>query len=512
MAVLGIELGSTRIKAVLISKSGTVLAAGAYDWENTLENGVWTYPLDDVWAGLIEVIAQLRKAAPAREIVEAIGISAMMHGYLVFDQNAEQLAPFRTWRNTITEAAAAELSQAFSFNIPQRWSAAHLYQAILNGEEHVRDIAFITTLAGYVHWTLTGEKCLGIGDASGMFPISGTDYNASMLKIFERLAAEKGYPLRLSDILPRVLCAGENAGVLTEKGASLLDPSGWIKPGTPLCPPEGDAGTGMVATNSITPLTGNVSAGTSIFAMVVLEKPLKCVYPEIDMVTTPMGSPVAMVHCNNCTSDLDAWFGLFGELLKTAGAEMQKAQLYDMLYGLALTGQPDAGGLLSYNYYSGEPITKTDAGVPLFLRRPDSKLVLSDFCRSLLFSSVATLKLGMDILIHQENVTLSHLQGHGGLFKTKLVGQRILASALGVPVKVSATAGEGGAWGIAVLAGYLIWRSENEPLTNYLDTKMFIGQQSTCEQPDASDRAGFESYIEKYQKGIPVERAAANVF
>lgn len=511
MAVLGIELGSTRIKAVLIDKSGAVLAAGAHDWENKLEDGIWTYHLDSVWTGLADVVAQVRNAA-AGETVEAVGFSAMMHGYLVFDKNGTQLTPFRTWRNTTTEAAAAALSEAFSFNVPQRWSAAHLYQAILNGEGHVRDIDFITTLAGYVHWTLTGERLLGIGDASGVFPVNGEEYDADMLTTFERMAAEKGCALRLADILPRILNAGENAGKLTEKGAAMLDPTGWIKSGTPLCPPEGDAGTGMVATNSIAPLTGNVSAGTSIFAMIVLEKPLSRTYPEIDMVTTPTGSPVAMVHCNNCTSDLDAWFGLFGEVLKTAGAEIKKPKLYDMLYESALDAQPDAGGLLSYNYYSGEQITKTDAGIPLFMRRPDSKLSLGNFCRSLLFSSVATLKLGMDILIGKENVKLNYLQGHGGLFKTKLVGQRILASALGVPVKVSDTAGEGGAWGIAVLAGYLAWRSGGESLAGYLDARVFAGQRSVCAEPNASDAAGFESYMEKYQKGLAAERAAADVF
>jgi len=443
MAVLGIEFGSTRIKAVLVGKDAEVLASGAFDWENKLENGIWTYDLADVKAGLLDVVQQVRKAAPIGESVEAIGISAMMHGYLVFDKEGKQLAPFRTWRNTNTEEASVALSKAFSFNIPHRWSAAHLYQAMLNGESHVPDVVFITSLAGYVHWALTGEKCLGIGDASGLFPLAGNGYDADILATFEQMAAEKGYACKLANILPKVLMAGEEAGRLTKEGAALLDPSGWIQPGIPFCPPEGDAGTGMVATNSITPLTGNISAGTSIFAMVVLEKPLKAVYPEIDMVTTPAGSPVAMVHCNNCTSDLDAWFGLFGELLKNAGSGMTKPELYDMLYQSALNAQMDAGGLLSYNYYSGEPITKTDAGVPLFLRRPNSRLSLGNFCRSLLFSCVATLKLGMDILINKENVRLLYLQGHGGLFKTKHVGQRILASALGIPVKVSDTAGGG---------------------------------------------------------------------
>jgi len=512
MAVLGIELGSTRMKGVLIDKAGGILASGAHDWENKLEDGVWTYRLEDVWTGLADVVAQVKSAAPEGEAVEAIGFSAMMHGYLVFDKDEKLLAPFRTWRNTITEVAAAELSEALSFNIPQRWSAAHLYQAILNGEEHVRDIDFITTLAGYVHWKLTGERCLGIGDASGMFPINGMDYDAAMLSKFEEMAAQKGYEVKLTDILPRVLDAGDGAGALTQDGASLLDPSGWLTAGTPLCPPEGDAGTGMVATNSIAPLTGNISAGTSIFAMIVLENPLSNVYTEIDMVTTPTGSPVAMVHCNNCTSDIDAWFGLFGELLGTAGAGMKKPALYDMLYASALDAQPDAGGLISYNYYSGEPITGTDAGVPLFMRRPDSKLSLGNFCRNLLFSSVATLKLGMDILFDKENVKLSYLQGHGGLFKTKMIGQRIMASALGVPVKVSETAGEGGAWGIAVLAGYLVWRSDSEKLDGYLETRVFMNEVSTTEAPNADDAAGFAGYMESYVKGIPAQRAAADVF
>ena len=463
MAVLGVELGSTRIKAVLIDKNGEALASGACNWESKLEDGYWTYHLDDVWTGLADVVAQVRDAASDRYEVEAVGISAMMHGYLVFDSNGALLTPFRTWRNTTTEAAAAELSAAFSFNVPQRWSIAHLYQSILNEEAHVRDIAFITTLSGYVHWKLTGEKCLGIGDASGMFPISSADrdYNSSMLSIFGQLAAEKGYCLQLSEILPKVLCAGEDAGRLTETGVSLIDPSGWIKAATPLCPPEGDAGTGMVATDSITPRTGNVSAGTSIFAMVVLEKPLMDVYTEIDIVATPMGDTVAMVHCNNCSSDIDAWFGLFRELLNIAGTSLDDTKLYEMLYRSSLEAQPDAGGLLSYNYYTGEPIAGIDNGVPLFLRRPDSALSVSNFCRSLLFSSVATLKLGMDILINKEKVQISRLRGHGGLFKTKMVGQRILASSLLVPVEISETAGEGGAWGCAILAGFLIWRASN---------------------------------------------------
>ena len=511
MAVLGIELGSTRIKGVLIDQYGEVLATGAYAWENRLENGFFTYPLEEVWTALADVIAQIRKAAPAGVSVECLGFSAMMHGYLAFGRDGELLTPFRTWRNTTTGTAAAALSKALSFNIPQRWSAAHLYQAILDGEEHVHEIACLTTLAGYVHWTLTGDNCLGVGDASGMFPMRGEGYDDAMLQTFERLAAEKGYVLHLSEILPRVCGAGDYAGQLTEEGASRLDPTGWLQAGTPLCPPEGDAGTGMVATNSIAPRTGNVSAGTSIFAMIVLEKPLTRVYPEIDIVMTPTGNPVAMVHCNNCSSDIDAWGRLFGEVIRRAGAAIDANALYDLLYGAAIEAgvEPDAGGLLSYNYYSGEPITETSSGVPLLLRRPDSVLNLANLSRSLLFSSVATLKMGMDILTERERVTISHLNGHGGLFKSTRAGQRILSSSLGVPVRVSETAGEGGAWGIAVLAGYRVWRSGDESLHEYLQNRLFTGVESCCEMPDASDAAGFARYMEKFAAGLRVEREAA---
>ncbi len=512
MAVLGIEFGSTRIKGVLIDRMGGVLAAGAYDWENRFEDGVWTYHLDDVWTGIKSVVAQVKDAAPKAETVEAIGVSAMMHGYLAFDKDDRLLAPFRTWRNTITGEAAAALSEALSFNIPQRWCCAHLYQAILNGEKHIPDVAHITSLAGYVHFSLTGEKCLGIGDASGVFPLDGNVYDQKMLAKFDAMTAQKGVKQKLIDLIPRILFAGENAGNLTEKGAALIDPSGWIKPGTPLCPPEGDAGTGMVATNSIAPRTGNVSAGTSIFAMVVLEKPLNGVYPEIDMVTTPTGSPVAMVHCNNCTSDLDAWINLFGELFEAAGAEIDKSELYAAFYNAALDSAPDAGGILNYNYLSGEHITRIESGIPLIMRLPETRLTLGSFARSLLFSSVATLKLGMDILTEKENVRLSYINGHGGLFKTKRVGQKILADALGVPVKVSETAGEGGAWGIAILAGYLAWRSKGESLPDYLDARIFVSQESSTEEPDEMGAKGFAAYMESYVKGLNVERLAVKLF
>ena len=508
MAFLGIELGSTRIKGILIDKNGKVLADGAFDWENRFEDGVWTYHMEDVWEGLAAVAEQVKHAAPAGTVVESMGVSAMMHGYLVFDKSGAQLAPFRTWRNTTTGEAAAALSSAFSFNIPQRWSASHLYQAILNGEAHVPDIAFITTLAGYVHWMLTGERCLGVGDASGMFPISGMDYDAAMLAKFEQMAAEKEIEIKLTDILPVVLDAGESAGVLTERGAALLDPTGWIAAGTALCPPEGDAGTGMVATNSIAPLTGNVSAGTSIFAMAVLEKPLAGVYAEIDIVTTPAGSPVAMVHCNNCTSDLDAWVRIFEQSSVLLGAPANRTALYAALYGAALSGDADCGGLVSCNYLSGEHTTGFEEGRPLFARMPDSSFSLANFMRCLLFSAMASLRLGMDILTQKEKVKLEKLNGHGGLFKTKEVGQKLMAGALDVPVAVMESAGEGGAWGIALLAAYMAEKQSGESLAQFLASKVFGDSAEVCLSPDERDVQGFAAYIERYEQGLGIERAA----
>ncbi|MCL2233798.1 MAG: FGGY-family carbohydrate kinase, partial [Treponema sp.] len=453
---LGIELGSTRIKAVLIDENHAPIAAGGHDWENQLEDGIWTYRLDDVWAGLQNSMANLRGDVNARYgislvAVGAVGISAMMHGYLVFDKDENQLVPFRTWRNTITEKAAAELGALFQFNIPQRWSIAHLYQAMLNKEPHAEKAAFMTTLAGYVHWKLTGKKVLGLGDASGMFPVEGAAYNSKMLAQFDELTAPYGFPWKLGGILPEVLPAGETAGLLTEEGAKLLDTSLSLKAGIPFCPPEGDAGTGMVATNSIAERTGNISAGTSIFAMIVMEKNLSRLYPEIDIVATPAGKSVAMVHCNNCTSDLDAWVKLFMELLNVSGVKMEKAALYDMLYGKALEADADCGGLLSCNYYSGEHITGIEKGRPLFVRLPDSTFSLANFMRAHLFSTLGTLKLGLDILAG-EKVCVDSLLGHGGLFKTKGVGQRFMAAAFNAPVSVmEESAGEGGAWGIALL-------------------------------------------------------------
>lgn len=515
---LGVEFGSTRIKAVLIGADYKVLASGEFSWENRLENGVWTYPLETVWHGLQESYAQLKAQVQSQygvtlQTVGSIGFSAMMHGYLPFDKDGNQLAEFRTWRNTITEQAVAELTEAFAFNIPQRWSIAHLYQAILNKESHVKDISFLTTLAGYVHWQLTGEKVLGVGEASGMFPIDSStgDYDCAMCAKFASLAATHGFETPIQKILPRVLQAGESAGVLTEAGARLIDPSGELSAGIPLCPPEGDAGTGMVATNSIAPQTGNVSAGTSIFAMAVLEKPLTGVYKEIDMVTTPDGAPVAMVHCNTCTSDLDAWVRLFSELLFASGNSMQKGALYDMLYNAALSADSECGDLLSYNYYSGEPVTDAADGRPLFVRTAESRLTLPNFMCNLIFSTLATLRIGMDILFEKEQITLTRLYGHGGLFKTPVVGQRLAAAALHTPVAVMETAGEGGAWGIALLAAYLREKSEGESLAQYLNSRVFAKDSGTCLEPDDADTARFEHFFARYKNGLPVEKLAAEV-
>ena len=427
---LGIEFGSTRIKAVLIGPEHTPLAQGDYTWENQLHNGIWTYPLEQVWQGLQSAYAALaadvqQKYGCTLTKVGCIGISAMMHGYLAFDANGELLVPFRTWRNTITGAAAEELTAAFGFNIPQRWSIAHLYQAMLNKEEHLSKLDFFTTLAGYIHWKLSGEKVLGVGDASGMFPIDSTTggYDAAMLQKFNTMAAAKGYAVDLNALLPEVLPAGADAGTLTEAGARLLDPAGNLQAGIPLCPPEGDAGTGMAATNSVAPRTGNVSAGTSIFAMVVLEKALSKVYPEIDMVTTPAGDPVAMVHCNNCTSDLNAWVELLAQNAELCGAKVNKGELFTKLFNLSLQGAPDCGGVIPVNYYSGEGVTHFDAGRPMLLRGPESDFSLANLMRANIYSAFATLAIGLDIL-NEEHVTLDTLLGHGGLFKTPGVAQR----------------------------------------------------------------------------------------
>ncbi len=512
--LLGIELGSTRIKAVLIDEHYNPIASGAHDWESQFENGVWTYSLDAVWSGLQDSFRKLSQEVQQTygvplTTVGAFGISAMMHGYLVFDKNDTQLVPFRTWRNTMTEQSAALLTEKLNFNIPQRWSIAHLYQAVLQQEEHVKDIAFLTTLAGYVHWQLTGQKVLGVGDASGMFPIDSVtgNYNAQMIEQFNSLV-----DFKLQTILPTVLGAGANAGTLTAEGAKRLDPTGTLRAGVPMCPPEGDAGTGMVATNSVAERTGNVSAGTSIFAMLVLEKALSKLHTEIDMVTTPSGKPVAMVHCNSCTSDLDAWVKLFGETLALMGHKVSKAELYDKLYVAALDGDPNCGGVLSYNYYAGEPITGLENGCPLFVRTPDSRFTLANFMRAQLFATMATLKIGMDILTEQEQVSLTKLLGHGGLFKTKGVGQRLMAAALNVPIAVMASAAEGGAWGIALLAAYMTQKDATITLENFLSTRVFSKNECVSVSPDEQDVEGFNAYMERYKTGLAIERAAVDSF
>ena len=511
---LGIELGSTRIKGILIDENNNVIASGSHLWENRLENGIWTYSLSDVWTGMRDCYASLAKDVEEKYGVElttvgAMGVSGMMHGYLVFDSEGRQLADFRTWRNTVTERSAAELSELFGFNIPQRWSIAHLDRAILNGEEHVKDIDFMTTLAGYVHWMLTGERVIGIGEASGMFPIDSAahDFDSTMIDKFNARIACKGYSWKLRDILPHVMTAGEPAGCLTEEGAKLLDPSGKLKAGIPFCPPEGDAGTGMVATNSVAQRTGNVSAGTSVFAMIVLEKPLSKVYPEIDMVTTPAGSPVAMVHCNNCTTDLDSWIGLLSETVTLMTGSVDVPKLYDTFYNKALEGDPDCGGMLSYNYFSGEPVTGFESGAPLFVKSAESKFTLANTMRMHLYSALAALKVGMDLLLKEEQVTVDKLYGHGGFFKTKEAGQRIAAAAMNAPVSVMETAGEGGAWGIALLAAYLT-EKENGSLGEYLNKRIFAGKEGSERKPDEKDVEGFEQFMKRYRRGFEAERAA----
>ncbi|GAA3176953.1 FGGY-family carbohydrate kinase [Blastococcus jejuensis] len=519
---LGIEFGSTRIKAVLIGPDHAPLAVGSHDWENQFVDRLWTYSLDAVWSGVQQSFSALADDVRRRHGVElstvgALGVSAMMHGYLAFDADGALLTPFRTWRNTNTGRAAERLSAEFGVNIPHRWSVAHLYQAILDGEEHVGRLAHLTTLAGYVHWQLTGEKVLGIGDASGMFPIDTSTidkatrgYDAPMLARFDQLASEAGVELTLAELLPAISVAGRPAGELTEAGATLLDPTGRLRPGVPLCPPEGDAGTGMVATNSVAPRTGNVSAGTSIFAMVVLEHELTQVHRELDLVTTPAGDPVAMVHCNNGASELNAWAGLFTEFARAVGADVGPSQVFHTLFAAALDGASDGGGMLAYNYLSGEPITDLEEGRPLFVRSPDSRLSLSTFMRTQLFSSLATLRIGMDVLQRAEGVRLDRMFAHGGLFKTEGVAQRFLAAAIDTPVSVGDVAAEGGAWGIAVLAAFAARRSPEQGLADYLDTAVFTGTSLQTAEPDPVDVAGFDAFMQRYVAALPVQRAAVD--
>lgn len=514
-AVLGIELGSTRIKAVLVNEKNQPIASGSHEWENQLVNNIWTYSEEAIWTGIQDSYQDMvrdvkeKYGVPVKKLA-AIGFSAMMHGYMPFNAEGELLVPFRTWRNTMTEKASEELTELFQYHIPQRWSIAHLYQAMLNQEPHVKDITFMTTLEGYVHWKLTGEKVLGVGEGSGMFPIDMEikGYDKKCLVAFDELAAPYGFPWKLEEILPKVLLAGEEAGRLTEEGAKLLDITGELEAGIPFCPPEGDAGTGMVATNSIAKRTGNVSAGTSVFSMVVLEKPLSKVYPEIDLVTTPTGNLVAMVHCNNCTSDLNAWVNLFKEFAEAIGMKVDMNQLFGTLYGKAMEGDADCGGLLAYNYFSGEHITGFEEGRPMVVRTPESKFNLANFMRVNLFTSLGALKTGMDILLKEEGVKLDKILGHGGLFKTKGVGQNLLAGAINTPVSVMETAGEGGAWGIAVLASYLVNKEEGESLEDYLNNKVFAGQEGEEVLPDERDVQGFDEFMVRYKEGLAIERAA----
>lgn len=514
---LGIELGSTRIKAVLTDKNCRTIASGSFEWENRLEDGIWTYPLALAWEGIQSCYSQLAGDVEARyhtgiESIGAIGVSAMMHGYLPFDKSRQLLAPFRTWRNNITSQAAAELTDVLMFNIPQRWSVAHIYQAMLNGEEHVKDIAFLTTLAGYVHWKLSGEKVLGIGDASGMFPIDEKtgSYDEEKLALFDQLELAQRYPWKLKDILPTVKRAGEAAGTLTEEGARLLDVSGKLREGSLMAPPEGDAGTGMVSTNSVRKRTGNISVGTSAFSMNVLDAPLKAVHQDIDVVTTPDGAPVAMVHTNNCSSDINAWTGLFREFADLLGVTATSDQIYAKLFEQALKADPDAGGLLNYSCLSGENITRVEKGRPMFVRSPKSRMNLANFMLTQLYGAFAPLKIGMDILIREEQVKTDVMVAQGGLFRTPVVGQQVLANTLGIPITVMETAGEGGPWGMAVLAVYAKYRPEGQSLSDFLDQAVFSDAKTTTLQPQADGAKGCGTFIERYRKGLEAEIAAGD--
>lgn len=511
---LGIELGSTRIKAVLIDGTGKVLAVGVHDWENQFIQGIWTYPLADIHQGLQSCYRSLKQAVKDQygvtlQRVGAIGVSAMMHGYMAFDQEGTLLAPFQTWRNTNTQQAADELTELFQFNIPLRWTVAHLYQRILDGEEHVQKLAYVSTLAGYIHWILTGEKVIGIGDASGMFPVNDQthDYEEAMVEKFEEKLAPYHFSWHFRDVFPKVLVAGEKAGALTEKGAQLLDADGDLEAGIPFCPPEGDAGTGMVATNAVLPRTGNVSAGTSTFAMIVLERPLAHLHREIDMVATPSGWPCAMSHANNGTSDLNAWIQIFSEFSQLIGKPVSQGELFQKLYTHSLQGEADCGGLLAYGYYSGENITMINEGRLAFLRTPDSKFNLANFMRVNLYTSLGAVKIGLDIL-QDEGVAVDRIMAHGGFFKTKGVGQRYLSAACGAPVTVMDTASEGGAWGIALLAAYLLDQQPGENLGEYLEKRIFTNLTGDTVEADAAEIEGFNTFMEHYRKGLSIEKAA----
>ncbi|MGN1280192.1 MAG: xylulokinase [Limosilactobacillus sp.] len=511
---LGIELGSTRIKAVLINSQFETVSSGSYTWENKFENGVWTYPLDQVWEGIQSAYAKILADVQSRYHVSltkigSIGVSAMMHGYLPFDKDDHLLVPFRTWRNNITGPAADELTKLFNFNIPQRWSIAHLYQAILNDEPHVKDVAFITTLAGYVHWQLSGQRVLGIGDASGVFPIDSQSltYNADFLDKFAALPNVQKYPWHINDILPEVIVAGHSAGQLTADGAKLLDPSGKLTAGSLMAPPEGDAGTGMVGTNSVRKRTGNISVGTSAFSMNVLDAPLKALHRDIDIVTTPTGDPVAMVHVNNCSSDINAWVGLFREFAEAIGAKLDTNKLYETLFDATVKSDPDAGGLTNYSYLSGENITRIDAGRPLFIRTPNAKMNLANFFLTQLYAAFAPLKIGMDILLNEEHVQTDVMIAQGGLFGTPVIGQQVLANALNIPITIMNTASEGGPWGMAVLAKYAETGGQ-QALADFLDEQVFDNPESMTLTPEPAGVAGYQKFIKRYQAGLPVESLA----
>ena len=513
-AILGIEFGSTRIKAVLIDQENKPIAQGSHSWENQLVDGLWTYSVEAIWHGLQDCYADLRSNVKKLydteiETLAAIGVSAMMHGYMAFNKEEEILVPFRTWRNTNTGPAAAALSELFVYNIPLRWSISHLYQAILDNEEHVSNIDYLTTLAGFIHWQITGQKVLGIGDASGMLPIDPAtkNYSAEMIAKFDKLVAPKGYPWKLTDILPKVLPAGENAGFLTPEGAKRLDVSGHLKAGVPVCPPEGDAGTGMVATNAVKQRTGNVSAGTSSFSMIVLEKELSKPYEMIDMVTTPDGSLVAMVHCNNCTSDINAWAGMLKGFADAAGVPVSMGDIYTALFTSALSGDKDCGGVVNLPLFSGEPVVGLDAGRPMLVRTPDAKLTFPNFARSLVAGAMTSLKIGMDILA-KEHVQIDKLLGHGGYFKTPVAGQTILSAALKAPISVMETAGEGGPWGMALLAAYRVNRQADETLEDYLNARVFAGAKGSTIRADAADEAGLDAYTARFHQALSAEKAA----
>ena len=506
--ILGIELGSTRIKSVLIDRAGTVLAQGSFEWENQFKNGLWTYDLDEVWSGLQAAYTALCKNY-GKEIptLDGIGISAMMHGYLAFDKDGTLLAPFRTWRNTNTARAAEELTNTLGFNMPQRWSASHYYQAVLDNEPHVQNVAFLTTLAGYVHWKLTGKKVLGVGDASGMFPVENLQYHPKMIQKYNALLQKHGVDKDLSTLLPEIMTAGVCAGHLTENGARLLDVSGKLQPGVPMCPPEGDAGTGMVATNAVCERTGNVSAGTSAFLMVVMEQPLKNVYPEIDVVTTPDGKPVAMVHVNNFTSEINAWSNLFFELLQSMGVSMEKGELFDFLFKISRESDDTVGGLLGYNFLSGEPMVGLERGNPLIVRKPDGKLNLANFMKMQIYSALGSLHLGVEIL-EKEKVAVDSVCGHGGFFKTEIVGASAMSAALKAPITVMKNAGEGGAWGVAVLALYAL--SGGQSLGAFL-AELFADVQKAITAADEDEKRKFEAFMVDYKKGLTIEKESVKV-